>query len=761
MADIRVKYHIDTDSLAAAQAAMHGLTKEEQASVDAFKKLNSEATKAGKAVDSAGKQGKSSVEGLNSSLKTIGGAIAGYFSVQALISFSKQIIEVTSQFQKFQAVLTNTLGSEIAAKAALQQISDLAAKTNFSVQELTESYIKFANRGIKLTTAELTKLTDLANSTGKSFDQLTETVLDAFTGENERLKEFGITAKKNGDSTKFTFKGITTEVKNTQAAISAYLFSLGELNGVQGSTAKIAATLNGQISNLGDAFDQLLVTIGNGVNGPFSGLISFLTSYVQWVQNALKTTQQFNDELTTTRADKFVERFKTMNEEVQKATVQRLQMYVDAQAELLVVERQAREKAQQEANEAYIGEAGVVLEIQKSAREKELELSLETNIKKIQLIKAYYDEQAKVVTKEESGIISRLQKTLKALEKERELSNSRSRISQINKEIEAGKREMDKLLGQEKEFQLKKLEINKNAQDRDFGLRDIFNRRAKDDADYQKGLGDEAAEYLLRKELEKEEKIRAIRQASFELATEIANGLFELASQKRQAELDDINLKRDAELKRVGDDAQAKAFINAKFDRQEAAIKTKQAQADKQQAIFNVLINTASAVMKQLSVTPLPAGAFLVAAIAAIGAIQAGVIASKPIPKFKDGVIGLDGPGTGTSDSIMARLSKGESVMTAQETDKYRPTLEAMRSGFNPDLLNKVAMMNYDAISKQVVGHGVGISSESIEEAVSKGVAKAMRKIPLNHISMDEKGFKKYVFSGDSVTESLNNIFPR
>lgn len=46
---------------------------------------------------------------------------------------------------------------------------------------------------------------------------------------------------------------------------------------------------------------------------------------------------------------------------------------------------------------------------------------------------------------------------------------------------------------------------------------------------------------------------------------------------------------------------------------------------------------------------------------------------------FKEGVIDLQGPGTGTSDSISARLSKGESVMTADETARSYNILTAIR----------------------------------------------------------------------------------
>lgn len=70
---------------------------------------------------------------------------------------------------------------------------------------------------------------------------------------------------------------------------------------------------------------------------------------------------------------------------------------------------------------------------------------------------------------------------------------------------------------------------------------------------------------------------------------------------------------------------------------------------------------------------------------AAVAALVAGIAAIKgafdSVNNFAGGVIDLNGPGTGTSDSIRARLSRGESVMTAAETKEYKPYLMAMREG--------------------------------------------------------------------------------
>jgi hypothetical protein len=206
--------------------------------------------------------------------------------VEGAKELGKEIFNTTAKFETFEAVLTTALGDKSAAQYAMQQIADLAAKTPFSVDELTASYVKFVNRGIVPSTAEMQKLADVAASQGKSFDQLTEAVLDAGTGEFERLKEFGIQASKSGDQVELSFKGVTKTVANTPTAINAALVSFGELNGVMGSTASISETLEGQTSNLGDQVDQLEVQIGKGLRPVFVLLLTTAGRFLDFLRES-------------------------------------------------------------------------------------------------------------------------------------------------------------------------------------------------------------------------------------------------------------------------------------------------------------------------------------------------------------------------------------------------------------------------------------------------------------------------------------------
>lgn len=80
----------------------------------------------------------------------------------------------------------------VKAASIMRYAIDLANRTPFEGGELVEGAAKFEAMGMS---AEqwLTRAGDMAAATNKSFDQAVEALIDAQTGELERLKEFGIT----------------------------------------------------------------------------------------------------------------------------------------------------------------------------------------------------------------------------------------------------------------------------------------------------------------------------------------------------------------------------------------------------------------------------------------------------------------------------------------------------------------------------------------------------------------------------------------
>ena len=221
-----------------------------------------------------GDQAASDLSRVDKGFNSLGVTIAGALGGASIVSFGRSLIEITGQFQTFEAVLTNTLNSPAKARSSMMMIQEFAATTPFQVDALTGSFVSLANQGFVPTMSQMIKLGDLASSTGKGFDQLSEAIIDAQVGEMERLKEFGIRASKEGDKVTFTFKEQATQVDNTASSIREYILSLGELQGVQGSNAAISATLTGQMSNLQDLITQKMNGLGQSSSGVLSGAIS-------------------------------------------------------------------------------------------------------------------------------------------------------------------------------------------------------------------------------------------------------------------------------------------------------------------------------------------------------------------------------------------------------------------------------------------------------------------------------------------------------
>lgn len=152
--------------------------------------------------------------------------------------------------------------------------------------------------------------------------------------------------------------------------------------------------------------------------------------------------------------------------------------------------------------------------------------------------------------------------------------------------------------------------------------------------------------------------------------------------------------------------------------RAEEAQKTKEIQQDiadqqKRANRFSVIIDTAAGIVKAFATLPTPAAIVQSAIIAAIGASQLAIINRTPVPAFAKGVIGLNGPGNGKSDSIHARLSAGESVITAEATAHSRELLGAINARQIDDRVLKDMILSKDGVQY------VGMDSKGIIDAIN------------------------------------------
>jgi hypothetical protein len=212
------------------------------------------------------------------SVQTAVAALAGATGFGLLV---KGTIETNREFQSLEASLSTFLGSTEKAEKAFGILQQFAATTPFALREVVSGFNKLIARGLNPSISALTAFGNIASGTGKTLDQFVEAAADAAVGEFERLKEFGIKARSEGDKVVFTFKGVETEVTKSGAAISDFLVTLGETE-FAGAIEKQSQTLNGAFSNLGDSFDMFKKAIGEA--GFNEALVNLARTFSQIAQ---------------------------------------------------------------------------------------------------------------------------------------------------------------------------------------------------------------------------------------------------------------------------------------------------------------------------------------------------------------------------------------------------------------------------------------------------------------------------------------------
>ncbi len=232
----------------------------------------------------------------------------------------------------------------------------------------------------------------------------------------------------------------------------------------------------------------------------------------------------------------------------------------------------------------------------------------------------------------------------------------------------------------------------------------------------------------------KKDNIKALGDFAVQSGTDVINEIFNRQTEARNEEINAARSETDlkiANLQRQRDEGViTEAKYNAQVNRlqiqqarKESAIKRQQALADKQNALFLIALNTAVAVVKA---APNP---FLMAFALATGAVQAAIVISRPIPKFAKGVIDLKGNGTGTSDSIDAKLSKGESVMTAKETERHKGLFSAIRNNEFDKHVNEAWVM--PAIKRL---ENQRRRKDHMRDASMSRISKLSKQIDLSHL---------------------------
>ena len=162
------------------------------------------------------------------------------------------------------------------------------------------------------------------------------------------------------------------------------------------------------------------------------------------------------------------------------------------------------------------------------------------------------------------------------------------------------------------------------------------------------------------------------------------------------------------------------------------------AQAAKVLALAEIAINTGKAIaagIAQSQSVPFPAnlGAIATTITAVLSGI-ASAISTVKSAKFATGGL-VTGPGTGTSDSIPARLSNGESVMNARSTAMFGPLLSSLNQAGGGVAFNPAAGGQREGYEFLAAAVAAGMKSVNLHVAVDEVTKVQDRVARIDEIS--------------------------
>ncbi len=272
-----------------------------------------------------------------------------------------------------------------------------------------------------------------------------------------------------------------------------------------------------------------------------------------------------------------------------------------------------------------------------------------------------------------------------------------------------------------------------------------------------------AAKTAAEDKLRREQAIKEYTQLAISSAQTLSDTIFTINQQNRDAEtasiLETLSMRKDAELANKNLTDAQRLQIEERYAQQEAEIKTRAWEGQKQAATMQAIINGALAIGNILATVPggplNPATIASLAAAAIATGAQIAVIQNAQPPKFADG--GMVGGQLHSSGGTLIEAERGEYVINRQSTSDYLPSLKVLNSGeveptFANNILTALANGTFDLAAQFQTKQSAssdGINYDKLDRIMAK------HKSNLN-VNIDEQGLTTFLLKENSRVEFRN-----
>lgn len=770
--NININYKVNTAEVqkavaasAAADKATQSLNKAIQAYGVTAKKATDDAAKGLKNVSDATKKAATDTSSLASQFNAVYTAAKSFLAIQLakeVIGVSLEMSKLAGNIESVSRAFRNQIPNSVTLLNQLRKATQ-GTVTDF---DLMQKSLQALNFGIDV--QQLPKLLEFAQvraqQTGVSVDYLVNSIV---TGIGRKsilvLDNLGISANR----LKEEFDGASIKSQSVGDVTAAVSRIAAQELAKMGGAIETAATKTDQLNV---SWERLRVTVSKFFeNGK---VVDFLKSYVDTFQTFIEATQKgvsvselsaqrLREESAAISDNQFAvsaltgskkENIQTLEDEIQRLTkgIGSYTRFRDSQLEVIDGLKSERSELQELRKSGQLDYQSGVTKLRQigeqiALRERLIEANKEGVLVDQELVKLL---QARLialqkVNKEEAdptGIIERKKQQIQDLQDAIEKTNNLADLGPgglLISQLEIAQAELADL--QQAFIDFTKIpkaildyqaEIKKNVKSNDIHeanqefANEFFNidevtKRIEGNLDamangFIKIAAAKPGIVDLRTELQK--VFDDAQQFFVEAGTDIiANQIISIASQEANSYNFRIhNLQEFYKQQQVlaGDNEKQKDILRLQEDRKIRELKRQQFAAEQRAQIAAAVVNTAASITKTASNLGFPAAIPFIIVAAAEGAAQIAII-KRQQSNFAKGVLNLKGPGTETSDSIPANLSKGESVMTARETRESGNILKAIRDNRLNDKLLQNLHLTKDGVKV------VGMSDERIVKAIN------------------------------------------
>jgi len=577
---------------------------------------------------------------LNKTLGTLGLAISGAFAVQQIISFSKEAVKLAAQAEGIEKAFSKLRNSE-------RLLQDLKKATRGTVSELELMQRAVKANNFKIPLEQLATLFEFATKrsieTGESVDDLVDRMVRGIGTKSSRvLDDLGISLID-------IQKELLVTADYAEAIGNIASRELAKMGEVEDTTAVALARLNALAQNFIKEGGDQLIKWGTG--------FAYILGLIDDGFNEVSASQ----ERARDNAREYVAWIKENVEEGERLNFVVSEM-VEAQNKL----NEANERLVQINNELNSEEISEGRRNLLKTEQKNLEMTASKYRALAEGLKAFYD-QLNISDSVRARTLQQIEAELKINQealKELDIASEDyiETLRTINRLEEERERALNLLVdAQNRAARAQRAALNAGVDG--VGARPYAEITQDDLGELSKQV-DTANDIIkqgyeeiarIQEQFAEQEKER--REATQEVIIDSVLNLNDIINGLNQQQTDRY-------IQNLRDQLDAGDITREEFERKRKEALEKQAEDDKQAAVFQSIVNTLVAVTKALAISPASSDSS-----GAIGALQTALISAQPIPQFAKGGM-VDGKSHKQGGEII-EAEGGEFILNKKATKAF------------------------------------------------------------------------------------------